>query len=122
MIEKISASHLSTIQVVITGRSESDMTLKLSELKVKGVISGQNAEASVDPVNVYSLLSFIDALNLPKTIVPGGKPPRGQTKFILTYQDGHSIILGMNLNEEDVEYFELNPNEFQTLMDLWVHL
>lgn len=122
MSEKISAIKLSSIQVIRTGREPFDMTLTISELQLSGNINGEAAEAIVDATQLYALMLFIDKLDLPKTTVIPGKPPRGQTKFVLTYQDGKSIVLGMNLNEPGVEYFELAPEQFMELMELWGNL
>lgn len=119
MAEKISANSLKTIRVVRTGRDQFDITLIISKLQLTGIMNGENREAIVDVAQLYSLMSFIDALNLPKTTVEPGKPPRGQTKFVLTYQDGHFITLGMNLNEAGLEYYELEPSEFEDIMELW---
>lgn len=119
MSEKISASHLQTIQVIRSGREPFNVELTIAELQLAGVIDGEEMEAIADAAQVYALLLFIDGLNLTKTTVIPGKPPRGQTKFILTYQDGKSLVLGMNLNEADVEYFELEPDQFEQIMELW---
>lgn len=119
MAEKISANSLKTIRVVRTGRDQFDITLFISKLQLTGIMNGENREAIVDVAQLYGLLSFIDALILPKTTVEPGKPPRGQTKFVLTYLDGHFITLGMNLNEAGLEYFELEPSEFEDIMELW---
>tara|TARA_B110001454_G_scaffold219203_1_gene252091 strand:+ start:3564 stop:3932 length:369 start_codon:yes stop_codon:yes gene_type:complete len=122
MAEKISASRLKTIRVVRTGRDHFDVTLFISELQLTGIVNGENWEAIVDAAQLYSLMSFIDGLMLNKTTVVPGKPPRGQTKFVLTYQDGHFITLGMNLNEAGLEYYEMEPSEYQDIMELWSSL
>lgn len=119
MTKKITSTRLKTIQVIRSGLNPFDITLTVAELHLKRIIESETTEAIVDPSQLYALLLFIDELNLPKTVVPLGKPPRGQTKFILTYLDGHSIILGMNLNEAGLEYFEMAPDQFKTVMDLW---
>lgn len=119
MSEKISALKLNTIQVIRTGRELYDMTLTISELQLTGAINGEPAEAIVDSAQLYALMVFIDKLDLPKTTVEPGKPPRGQTKIILRYLDGKSLTMGMNLNEAGVEYFELSPEEFMEFMELW---
>ncbi|GEM_PF-2726417 len=119
MSEKISALKLNTIQVIRSGRESYDMTLSISNLQQMGTINGVAAEAIVDAAQVYALMVFIDNLDLPKTTVEPGKTPRGQTKIILSYLDGRSLTLGMNLNEAGVEYFELSPDEFMELMELW---
>lgn len=100
----------------------SDVTLEAEKLKVAGTINGQQIEAETAPEKVYGLYSFIETLELEKNVVPAGKPPRGATRFHLTYKDGHSITLALNPNEEGLEYYELSIEQFQQLQDKWMNL
>ncbi len=121
-MKSISAKDIKTIQHLVTGRMESDMTLELETLTVSGVINKQKAETKVSPKALYNFLAFIEKLKLEeKTVIPG-KPPRGSTKFNITYKDGSSITLGMNLNEPNLTYYELSTEEFAEFMELWTSM
>lgn len=118
----ISAKSLKTITMTTSGRMSSKVTLEIETLNVAGSINGHSIETQTEVQKLYKLMSYIDELELEKTTVEPGKPPRGSTKFELKYQDGHSLILGMNLNDEGLEYYELGIEKFQALHDLWMNL
>lgn len=116
------AQKLTSVTMTTTGQLESEMTLDLSSLKVSGVISGNQGATEANPQKAYQLLEYIDGLELEETVVPPGKPPRGQTQFLLKYQDGSEFILGMNLNEAGTKYLELQPAQFQELRERWMNM
>ncbi len=113
---------LKSVSMITTGKMESNMKLELESLIVSGEINGNQGETAASPKGVYNLLEYIDSLELKETEVPPGKPPRGQTKFVLVYQDGRELILGMNLNEEGLKYLELDPAEFMQLRERWMSM
>ena len=121
-MKSISAKDIKMIRHQATGRMDADMTLDIETLTISGVINKNKAETKVDLKALYKTLAFIEKLKLEeKTVIPG-KPPRGSTKFNITYKDGSSITLGMNLNEPHLKYYELSTEEFAELMKLWTSL
>ncbi len=121
-LENISAQSIENITMTTSGRMESNVTLKVETLQITGTINGHSVETQAEMTKLYSLLSFIETLQLPKETVPAGLPPRGATHFIINYKDGHQCTLALNPNQEGLEYYKLEIDKFQQLHDLWMNL
>ncbi len=99
-----------------------DTTLTISKLELSGTVQGRQKKKIVELEGVDKLMRYIDTLVLPYVETPSGKAPRGATKFVLTYQEGTTLLLGINLNEAGLKYYELSTEQFEKLMALWAEM
>jgi len=120
--KKISAQQLKSIKMIRIGREPVEFLLAIASLKVQIKMKGNIGETPISAQSLYTLMEYLETLELSEVTVPPGKPQRGSTTFILEYESGDTVTLGMNLNEPGLQYYELSIDEFQKITELWMQL